>query len=424
MNQMDLWHAIIRMGDWRRKGQPRLESLPPTQVQESAAAGQGDLAATLIGWVKNLVKTSRGNGISVAVDSSTFWEHDLLEKDPDAQAVFAGGQKSGPCPSYRGPAFTEAIQRQLAVTEAGVSYIMSDEEEYGNGNYTTACVCPRCEARWKDWLKINRPGLPYISPKDVITKYSARPKVAAFDKLENRQEGAEAVQSGNALIEEQYRAWLYFRASLTTERYQYFKKELEKTVATSGAKSSPKPLVGWWAGAAEDYTLLVCMQDGRALAGVIDRVVPQLYFRYGIPPRRFREVVRRHCWALDGKNTCAGIDTDASAELNAPGNLTPPFWRRCSPAERATNCGTARTRTLASGPRSPPSTTSSPDTSKPSFTARRRTCSASSPPRARATTSIPGRRMSSPPRGRRTPRGCCSSATTGRSGRRCGWSDR
>ncbi|MSR65392.1 MAG: hypothetical protein EXS18_06385 [Verrucomicrobiae bacterium] len=160
----------------------------------------------------------------------------------------------------------------------------------------------------------------------MISKKASAPAVVAFDKLSEARAGsgaAEAVDPG-ADIANQYRAWLWFRASLTTERYKLYKEAISKATREFGAKSSPEPMLGWWAAAAEDYTLAVCMQDGRALSRVIDPVLPQLYFRYNMPPAAFRDAVRRHAWATQGRSFWAGIDSDddATGFANTPGVLT------------------------------------------------------------------------------------------------------
>lgn len=274
-NQMNLWHGAIHVADQYDAGPKR----PPA-----------------LDYVSRVAKSARENGIMTSIDASISWDEDLLKKDPDAQALFLDGTRAGPCPSYHGPAFIEQIRRNVAIAMSGISYIQSDEETYGTGNFATACVCPRCEARWKEWLKVNRPGLKYVGIREVITRKDELP--------------------------DHYRAWLWFRASLTTERYRIYKKELQRAVVQAGGPgSSPRPLLGWWAGAAEDYTLERCMQDGRALADVIDQIIPQLYFRYGIPPRRFRDLIRRQCWALGREKCYAGIDSDHT-DSSVPGNLT------------------------------------------------------------------------------------------------------
>jgi hypothetical protein len=274
-NQMNLWHGAIYVADQYAAGPDRSPALD---------------------YVSGVAKAARENGIMTSIDASVSWDDDLLKNDPDAQALFVDGTRAGPCPSYRGPAFIDYIRKNAAIAMSGISYIQSDEETYGTGNFVTACVCPRCEARWREWLKANRPGLEYVSPREVITRKDELP--------------------------DHYRAWLWFRASLTTERYAIYKQELERAVAQAGGPgSSPKPLIGWWAAAAEDYTLERCMQDGRALADVIDQVIPQLYFRYGIPPRRFRDLIRRQCWALGREKCYAGIDSD-HPDAGVPGNLT------------------------------------------------------------------------------------------------------
>jgi hypothetical protein len=273
-NQMNLWHGAIYNTD---------------KVDEG---------------LLQTVRLARKQGIMTSIDASISWNEEMINQDPEAQALFLNGQRAGPCPSYRGPGFSSWIKHNAHIAASGVSYIQSDEELYGGGNYTQACVCPRCEARWRQWLAENRPGLDYRGPGEVLTDRDQLP--------------------------EHWRAWLWFRASLTTERYRLYKEELARAVAQYGAQSSPKPLIGWWAGAAEDWTLLMCMQDGRSLADTIDQVIPQLYFRYDIPPRRFRELIRRQCWALGGRNCYAGIDSDDRAEerptahayANVPGNLT------------------------------------------------------------------------------------------------------
>lgn len=95
---------------------------------------------------------------------------------------------------------------------------------------------------------------------------------------------------------------------------------MNKAVAQHGARSSPKPWLGWWAGAVDDLTLEGCMQDGRALANTIDQVILQHYYRYKLSPHRFRETFRRQCWALAGKNCYAALDSDCE-DANVPGNL-------------------------------------------------------------------------------------------------------
>lgn len=117
----------------------------------------------------DIVTQARKAGISTSIDSSSSWgpevRGDDLGKtplDPDALALFTDGQRAGPCPSYRGPGFHKWLVYLARIAASGVSFILSDEEIYGNGNFSGACVCPRCEARWRDWLKANRPGMAYI----------------------------------------------------------------------------------------------------------------------------------------------------------------------------------------------------------------------------------------------------------------------
>jgi hypothetical protein len=286
--------------------------------------------------VLEIVTKARAAGISTSIDSSSAWGPEIWgdKRDQDALALFTTGTREGPCPSYRGPLFHEWQAKLARIAASGVSFILSDEETYGSGGYTMACVCPRCEARWREWLKTNRPGLAYIGPQDVLTRHAAAPPTVAFDKLAEAQAGAAAtaaaapVDSG-AELEEQYRAWVYFRASLTTERYVSLKAALEKACQEFGRMSSPTPMLGWWAAAAEDYTLTVCMQDARGLCQVLDAVVPQLYFRYNLPPVALREAIRRQAWATQGTSMWAGLDGDDDITsgrggdfANTPGLLT------------------------------------------------------------------------------------------------------
>lgn len=276
-NHMDLWHGAIHVVGLHP------EAAAPADVRATLAAA-GRIAAA-----------ARERGIRVSINASGSWDDSIIRADPDAQALFASGTRTGPCPSYRGPGFREQIRRNAAIAGVGIFGIQSDEELYGGGNYTTACVCPRCAGRWQEWLAGNRPGLEYVAPADLIGQRVERPEL--------------------------YRAWLWFRASLTTERYRIYRRELARAAApTAVAASNPAPRLGWWAGATEDWTLEMCMQDGRALADVIDQVIPQLYFRYTLPPRHFRAVVRRQSWALAGRNCYAGIDSDTPA-ASRPGNL-------------------------------------------------------------------------------------------------------
>ncbi len=272
-NQMDLWDGAIYIADTYVEG----AKLPPGLER-----------------VNRIAQSCTAHGIMTAIDASVSWDDEKLKQDPDAQALFVDGTRAGPCPSYRGPAFADTIRSNAAIALAGISYIQSDEETYGSGGYNGACVCPRCVARWKQWLPANRPGLEYLDPKEIITHQADHP--------------------------DHWRAWLWFRASLTTERYRIYKDELERAAARAKTHSSPRPLIGWWAAAADDYTLTVCMQDARSLADVIDQTIPQLYFRYGIPPRRFRDLIRRQCWALGREKTYAGIDSEHT-DANVPGNL-------------------------------------------------------------------------------------------------------
>lgn len=283
-NHMDLWDGSIHVLYATDSKQLYAEDSKRPAKAQSALDHFARVAAS-----------ARKHGITAAIDMSISWDDEVIKSDPDAQALFVNGTRRGPCPSYRGPGFAEQIRRNAAVALSGITCIQSDEEVYGNGGFTTACVCPRCEDLWKKWLKVNRPGLAYISPTEVV----------------NRKEE----------LPHQWRAWLWFRASLTTERYRLYKSEFESAAEKAGLASAPRPTLAWWAGAADDYSLKICMQDARALADVIDQAIPQLYFRYGIPPRRFRDVIRRQCWALDRKNCYAGIDSDDPA-ANVPGNLT------------------------------------------------------------------------------------------------------
>ncbi|MBI4025302.1 MAG: hypothetical protein HY360_10010 [Verrucomicrobia bacterium] len=269
-NQMNLWHDSIYCGGYRDKGRKPYEDL--IHAAQSATEQR----------------------IMLSLNASVSWNRSIIEKDHDAQALFLRGQRGGPCPSYRGPGFVEGIHYNAAIADSGISWIQSDEEEFGSGGFSQACVCPRCEDRWKKWLKENRPALKHLSPEEIIADQAEFP--------------------------EHWRAWLWFRASLTTERYKLYKEELEKAVAKYGAHSSPKPLLGWWAGAVDDATLEGCMQDGRALANTIDQVILQHYYRYGLSPRRFRETFRRQCWALAGKNCYAALDSDWE-DANVPGNM-------------------------------------------------------------------------------------------------------
>lgn len=81
------------------------------------------------------------------------------------------------CPSYRGPGIMERIKSNAQVARSGVSSILSDEESYGrHNNFHYACVCPRCEKRWKEWLPLHRPLLEYRSAQDVVANYKQMPE--------------------------------------------------------------------------------------------------------------------------------------------------------------------------------------------------------------------------------------------------------
>ena len=251
--------------------------------------------------LREQTEAARQEGIGLSVNASGSWDMAKIAETPDAQAVYGNTGKSHkqiPCPSYRGPGCPDKLRFNAEIARSGVSHIQSDEELYGNtGAGAHVCICSRCETRWKEWLARQYPELEYASPGAVYKSREDYP--------------------------EHYRAWVWFMASLTTERYRIYKGQIEKAVKGHGANSSSKPLLSWWAGAAEDATLMHNQQDARGLAQTIDYLFPQLYYRYKIRPRHFREAIRRHCWAVDGRGACAGIDTDDHfGDANTPGVLT------------------------------------------------------------------------------------------------------
>ena len=249
--------------------------------------------------LKESVELARKHGITTSINASTSWDAEKIKEDPEAHAMYFSGKKYGEiaCPSYRGPGFLDKMKFNAEIAKSGISHIQSDEELYINsGAGGNMCICERCEARWKEWLAKQYPELEYVSPGEVY---------------KNREE----------YYPEHYRAWQWFMASLTTERYKIYKEELEKAVDKYDAKSSPRALLSWWAGAAE-YGTLRGQQDGRGLSQTIDYLFLQLYYRYKLRPRHFRAAVRRHSWAVDGIALCAGIDTDDHfGDANTPGIL-------------------------------------------------------------------------------------------------------
>lgn len=254
--------------------------------------------------VLKLVEQARANQIIVSIDSSWWWDSKVLKEDPDSLAVFAKDGRRGTvkdmeiCPSYRGPGIMNRIKSNAQVARSGISSILSDEECYGHyNNFHYACVCPRCEERWRQWLPAHRPLLEYRSAREVVANYQEMP--------------------------EYWRAWTWFRASLTTERYGIIKQEIVKAVQEHGAESSPRPMLGFWSGQVDpEDGVSKRHQDGRGLAEVIDFVMPMVYYRYNIPPRDFRAIARRQAWALDKRNSHMGIDCDDEFGFaNQPGIL-------------------------------------------------------------------------------------------------------
>jgi len=250
------------------------------------------------------VEQARSKDIVVSVDCSWWWDTKILEEDPDSLALFAKTGRRGNvkemeiCPSYRGPGILNRIKRNTQVARSGISSILSDEESYGHyNNFHYGCVCPRCEKRWKQWLPLHRPLLEYRSAQEVVANYEQMP--------------------------DHWRAWTWFRASLTTERYSIIKEELVKAVAEHGANSSPRPMLGWWSGHVDPNDgVSKRHQDGRGLAEVIDYVMPMVYYRYKVPPREFRAIARRQAWALNRRNSHMGIDCDDHFGFaNQPGIL-------------------------------------------------------------------------------------------------------
>jgi hypothetical protein len=238
--------------------------------------------------LKILAKDSWKKNITTSVVGTGTWDFETIDKNPNAQALFAKGTRRGPCPSYRGPGFSDAVKQNCEkVAKSGVSYILSDEEFYMTHGFTIGkhiCFCPRCEALWKKWLPEHRPDLSYISPREVIERKEELPQ--------------------------HLHAWWTFRASLTTDRYRIWRDEFFKAVEKYGAKSSPSPMFGWCVGAADVTELNLAMIDSRSIGDVLDVHMPQIYYRYRIPPRDFRAIVRRQCWAMGRRNTEIIIDTD------------------------------------------------------------------------------------------------------------------
>jgi len=251
--------------------------------------------------LKEQTRLARQQGIIMAINASNSWDYEIVKEDADAQAVYMSGKRepSVPCPSYRGPGFIDKMRFNAQIAKSGISFILSDEEFYPHtGAGPNICMCERCEGLWREWLPVHYPELEYVPIQEVYEKRKEHP--------------------------ERYRALLWFKASLTTERYRIYKEEIAKAVREHGAASSPEPMLGWWAGGAEEWSLQSAQTDARGLAQTMDWVQPQLYYRYRMPPRHFRELIRRQSWALDGLNCYVGIDTDddATGHANTPGVLT------------------------------------------------------------------------------------------------------
>ena len=250
--------------------------------------------------LKEQTRLAREQGIITAIDASGSWDYEIVKGDPESQAIYMSGKRvpSIPCPSYRGPGLIDKMRFNAEIAKSGISFILSDEEHYPNtGAGANICICQRCQGRWREWLPAHYPELKYLPIEEVFQKKKEHPEL--------------------------YRALLWFKASLTTERYRIYKEKIEKAVKDHGAASSPGPMLGWWAGAAEAWSLENAQTDARGLAQTMDWVQPQLYYRYRIKGRFFRDVIRRQCWALDGRNCYAGIDTDddSTGEANTPGAL-------------------------------------------------------------------------------------------------------
>jgi hypothetical protein len=251
--------------------------------------------------LRDEVAEFRDRGIITSVVATGTWDFAQMQM-PEAQALFATGKRRTPCPSYRGPGFTEAVEQNCEkVARSGVSYILSDEEYFATRGFTIGqdiCLCDRCEKLWAQWLPVHRPDLERLPIGQVIQRRDELP--------------------------EHMRAWWYFRASLTTQRYRTWRNAFVRAVEEHGAKSSPTPMLGWCCGGADVDELRYSMIDSRAIADVTDVNMPQIYYRYKIPPRDFRAIVRRHCWAMDRRDTEIVIDSDDHGKgeyANIPGIL-------------------------------------------------------------------------------------------------------
>jgi hypothetical protein len=189
-----------------------------------------------------------------------WWPYETaLATDDDMQAKGIEGEPvptdHGPaaCPSYRGPVYGKQMDLMRVYARYGLTSVSFDEEFFGPG--TRICFCQRCRELFAGHRE-ERKLVSDVTLEQIAREPKQHPELA--------------------------RAWVQFKADLTTEWYRDYRRALEEELAKTGHAGEVRmyatgQTLAYGAGEVE---LLSIMRDNatRLAQGLIQGLLAMPYF--------------------------------------------------------------------------------------------------------------------------------------------------
>jgi hypothetical protein len=203
-------------------------------------------------------------------------------------AVSLTGQKSNwPCPSYRGKAFQDYVEKIAAAGTLGASMLALDTEMWSGADY---CYCERCLGRFKEFMKQRYPNMAYKDPRE-FRKYPEK-------------------------YPEYLKVWDNFKAMLGCELYRPIAEKFQQNIEK--AKTPGPYMFGTYAGIQSDkiYSMFLRLDD-LLEEGIVNHVEPSPYTRGDA--LKFAEAVKRAREVSGNSNILTWMSAGLVYEEDPPG---------------------------------------------------------------------------------------------------------
>ena len=243
--------AALGVGSWTHRlwesGRAGLASLD-AMVRDVKRLGFNRLepwGGSAVPYAERGIEGAVGFGANFTVDREEYPES-LAAKLDGKPCLDRGGLM---CPSYRGPGldthvYTNRVRAYAKVT----SCLTLDDEFYACfGESPIICFCDRCMKRWETWAAEQELDPKGISPRTFAKRPHKYP--------------------------EHYDAWLRLRCHVVAERYGILRQVFYETVRASGAKTTPRVMLGGYIGGGP----LVGLHSNEALSGSLDYLANMVY---------------------------------------------------------------------------------------------------------------------------------------------------